>query len=68
MKEREKFFIDRIGKSVFSNKLYSTDANNDGIKIKDAGHALYLHDHEIQYKNKIKYFDTKEEVNQFNNK
>ena len=69
MQDREKWFIDRIGKRVFRNK---TSCNCDtcqkiyenGLVISDKNHAQYLYDMEGMYALegvKLKYFDSKEE-------
>lgn len=73
-KEREKWFLDRIGKTIFRNKGFCDCARcllvyNNGLILKDASQARYSmaiegeswSDGQIG----IRYFDTKEEVLEF---
>lgn len=62
--ERESWFFDRIGSIVFRSKSESEDESiqsfiEAGVKIKDEGHAMYLHDLEFQTE-KINFFESKE--------
>lgn len=69
-REREKWFQDRIGKVVYGAKssckcqtckiVYSRS-----LKIMDKDHASYVHDFEGEIN--IRYFDTIEERNEFEN-
>jgi hypothetical protein len=73
--EREKWFIDRIGKVVYRNKTSCTcsvcaDVADNGLIIHDLAHALYLEEIEGMYNlegHPLKYCDTKEEVTEFIN-
>jgi hypothetical protein len=68
--ERLNWFIDRIGKRVFRNDVTCQcetcqNISKSGIVIEDNMHAEYLYDCEGVYSiegAKLRYFDTKEEV------
>lgn len=71
--ERQKWFIERIGKRVFRNKTSCTcktceNVYLNGLIISDEMHAYYLCTCEAEYTlegNPLKYFDTKEESIQY---
>lgn len=73
MKNRKKWFIDRIEKKVFRTKTKCTcDHCNyvykNGLKIFDTDHADYLFETESISNAegyKIRYFDTKEQVKKY---
>ena len=63
--ERERWFLDRVGERVFRNlpdadSSSIVDSISEGTKIRDEGHALYLHDYEKQTEG-ITYFESPEE-------
>jgi len=72
-KQRQKWFIDRIGKIVYRNKTSCRCETCDkvyknGLIISDENHAIYLHDNECCYNSEntpLKYFDTIEERDKF---
>ena len=75
MKEREQWFIDRIGKRVYRNET-SCDCEKcktiyaNGLIIDSPMHAGYLYDCESIYTaegSPLRYFDTKEESIEFEN-
>jgi hypothetical protein len=62
-KERRKWFIDRIGKTLYRKKTtceceYCKNVCVNGIKVLDLEHAIYLHDVE-NTDMKIIYYDNK---------
>lgn len=73
-KERKKWFVDRIGKTIYRN-VNGCDCRtcknvyDNGIIISDEQHALYIHAREVcsweDRETGFRYFDTKEEVEQF---
>ena len=69
--ERKQWFIDRIGKRVFRTKT-SCDCEScknvyeNGTVIEDRDHAVYLFAVEGE-KITERYFDTKEEVEEYEN-
>jgi hypothetical protein len=73
--EREKWFIDRIGKIVYRNEtsckcVVCASVVENGVIISDANHAIYLSETECEYTADgwpMKYFDSKEEVTEFVN-
>lgn len=75
--ERKKWFTDRIGKTVFRNKS-TCDCDScrgvekNGLEITDYNHACYMRDCEgeswMDGATGIRYFDTKEEVVEFESK
>jgi hypothetical protein len=73
--EREKWFIERVGKVVYRNKTscpcdICNNVANNGLIIADHNHALYLSEIEAEYNiegHPLKYCDTKEEVTEFIN-
>jgi hypothetical protein len=68
--ERLNWFIDRIGKRVFRNKTSCQcgtcqNVYENGVVISDGMHADYMCIIEFEYTNEkspLQYFDTKEEV------
>ena len=69
-KDRQQWFLDRIGKRVFRNddgcKCPSClDVSANGIVIASEEHARYLDMIEATPGMEIRYFDTKEEVLEF---
>jgi hypothetical protein len=72
---RQQWFKDRIGKVVWRNKTTCTcpvceHAYEYGLLIIDEMHAVYLYDCEAMYTiegYKLRYFDTKEERDVFEN-
>lgn len=65
-KNRQQWFIDRIGKRVFRTKQTCKCETceaifNNGIVIEDRDHAIYLHDVENDL-HLTTYYETKEEV------
>lgn len=73
MQNRRQWFLDRIGKTVYRNKLSCTclicqSVYDNGLFIEDEMQADYLWDMEGCYAHdnvKLRYFDTKEEVKQY---
>jgi hypothetical protein len=65
--EREQWFIDRVGKRVYSNRQKSIQHLNDnGIIIECVGYAHGLYNIELSFKDiPIKFFDTPEERDAF---
>lgn len=77
MTERQKWFSERVGKRVFRNKTSCTcemcnDVYENGLIIDDELHADYLcmceGEYGLEERTPLKYFDTKEEVLEFENK
>lgn len=76
MTARKQWFLDRIGKRVYRNYdgcdcFTCTKIYRDGLIIEDETHAAYLAGMEADYAidgDRLKYFDTKEEVINFENK
>ena len=71
--EREQWFIEKIGEVIFRNET-SCDCGvckhvyDNGLIVKDKNHASYLYEMELEYAAEevpLKYFDTKEEVIEF---
>lgn len=67
--QRKQWFMDRIGKIVYRTKTtcdceVCTNAYENGIVIADEMHAIYLCDMESEGV-VLRYFDTKEEVKEF---
>ena len=70
---RKQWFLSRIGKRVFRNETSCTcnickHVSQCGLVISDESHAIYLLDCECEYTNEghpLRYFDTKEKVEQF---
>lgn len=69
LSEREKFFVDRIMQRVYRNDSCNCEVSQqvyrDGLVIRDKFHAIYLADLEADYAadgNQLRYFDTREEV------
>ena len=67
--ERQKWFMDRIGKRVYRNHHdcceVCEEIYKNGLIISDATHATYLHDVESEFTaegNPTHYFDTREEM------
>lgn len=73
MSDREKWFIDRIGKVVFRNKTtckckVCDSVYENGLTIEDNLHASYLYDCETIYTaegHPLKYFDEKDQSIEF---
>jgi len=72
LSEREQWFLDRVGERVYFTRGFTTckceacvHEDNQGMVILDKEHAKYLHDMEIDYNTKLKYFDTPEERDEF---
>lgn len=71
--EREKWFIERIGKRVYRNEtscqcIVCKGVAENGLIIHDKMHADYLYDCESESNGEgipLRYFDTKEEVNEW---
>jgi hypothetical protein len=71
--EREQWFIDRIGKTIFRNKdtcpcAVCERVYQEGLTIDDELHARYVADVEGMSNAEgtpLRYFDTKEEVLEF---
>jgi hypothetical protein len=69
-KEREQWFLDRIGKIVYRNRNGCSceicEKNyQDGLYLTDKLHAQYLYEIEVSFHSDecpLRYFDTKEEV------
>jgi hypothetical protein len=71
-KEREQWFISRIGRTVYRNNycdcLICQQIYEDGIVIKDRNHATYCHETECELTadgSPTRYFDTREEMLEF---
>jgi len=70
MEQRQQWFIDRIGKTIFRNKTscpcsVCERVYQEGLTIEDELHARYVADEEGAYNSEgtpLRYFDTKEEV------
>lgn len=65
--QRKQWFLERVGKRVFRSKTscpcsVCVDVYKNGLIIMDTMHANYLCDVECDI---IRYFDTKEEVIEF---
>lgn len=73
--ERQKWFRSRIGKTIFRNEngCLCPVCNRvvaNGLMIRDMEHADYLYDTECDYNRDgipLRYFDTKQEVNEWLN-
>jgi hypothetical protein len=73
--DREKWFIERIGKVVYRNATscrcdICKNVTVNGLIIADHNHALYLSEIEAEYNldsHPLRYCDTKEEVTEFIN-
>lgn len=73
LSEREKWFIDRIGKIIFRTDnicqcKICKDVAINGLYLIDKGHALYVAETEAEYNFEgipLKYFDTKEERDEY---
>lgn len=71
--EREKWFRDRVGKTVYRNRTtckcrVCESSYIHGVQIADEFHAMYLWEWEgtSNYEdNDLRYFDTKEERDEF---
>lgn len=69
MNERLQWFRDRIGKRVFRNKICNCDRFSEidieGIVIPNDYNATYMHDTEACSDGFLRYFDTREEVTEY---
>lgn len=70
MESRYQWFINRIEKTVFRTKvecpcITCKAGYRNGVFISDKDHAIYLYD--IESEMNIKYFDSEEERNEFEN-
>lgn len=71
--ERKQWFINRINKRVYRNKVACNcptckDVYKNGVIIDNLQHAICLYGYECDYNIKgfpLKYFDTKKEANEF---
>ena len=71
--EREQWFLNRIGKRIFRNNNGCScgvckNVNDNGLIVEDEFHATHLLENELCYNAdgfRLRYFDTKEEVNEF---
>lgn len=75
IREREQWFIDRIGRTVYRNEDSCScpickNVYDNGLIVHDQYHASYLYEIELSYNADgfpLKYFDTKAEVLAFEN-
>lgn len=71
--ERRQWFMNHIEQWIWRNKISCTckscvSGYENGVFVYDEIHAIYLHDVEGCSQGKLKYFDTKEERDKFEEK
>lgn len=64
--DREKWFIDRVGKVIWRNKTtckcgVCESVYQNGLLLSDEGHAMYVYTVESDLGGTLKYFETKDE-------
>jgi len=74
--DREKWFIDRVGKVIWRNKTtckcgVCESVYQNGLLLSDEGHAMYvcICESDVSVEGgTLRYFDSKEERDEFENK